>query len=147
MVAIDIFDSFSRKPSLEDGFIFQLRWVDQKNYVLRGISLWLKGETVAAVVKEGTAFLKIFKYTILTSFFLRILVDVVSSIFSRIVSLVLFFGYLFSNFGELQPESRRSSFRIRPAWEGKTPRKNKTKRFERFLFFHYHLIIFSFIFQ
>ena len=135
MVAIDIFDSFSRKPSLEDGFIFQLRWVGQKNYVLRGISLWLKGETVAAVVKEGTAFLKIFKYTILTSFFLRILVDVVSSIFSRIVSLVLFFGYLFSNFGELQPESRRSSFRIRPALEGKTPRKNKTKRFERFLFF------------
>ena len=73
MVAIDIFDSFSRKPSLEDGFIFQLRWVGQKNYVLRGISLWLKGETVAAVVKEGTAFLKNFKYTILTSFFCEFL--------------------------------------------------------------------------
>ena len=30
MVAFDIFDSFSMKHFLEDGFIFQLRWVGQK---------------------------------------------------------------------------------------------------------------------
>ena len=44
-------------------FLFLGRWLYfsikvgwSKNYVLRGIPLYLKGETLATVVKEGTAF-------------------------------------------------------------------------------------------
>ena len=36
MVAFDIFYSFLRKNFLEDGFIFQLRWLGQKKLCIEG---------------------------------------------------------------------------------------------------------------